>query len=235
MAKPTSVVFLETLVLVNADFSQRAEVTPAQYQWVPSPQGGVERVMLDRLGGERARATSFVRYAPGSIFPSHQHPGGEEILVLSGRFCDDDSGYPAGWYLRNPPGSAHQPSSPEGAIIFVKLWQMAPTEKNHIRIDTRDPANWWYEAGREVCQLFSNDSERTSLQRLAPGTSVFDGPVAGAELVIVEGSIVEADCRYESGSWIRLPNGTDARISAGAQGATIYLKTGHLAEAVEGA
>lgn len=222
-------------MLVNADFSQRAVVAPAQYQWVPSPQGGVDRVMLDRLGGEHARATSFVRYAPGSNFPSHRHPGGEEILVLSGRFCEDDTGYPAGWYLRNPPGSAHQPSCPEGAVIFVKLWQMAPTEKGHVRIDTRDQANWRREVGREVCLLFSGDSEQSSLQRLDPGASVLDGTAGGAELLIVEGSIVEADRRYESGTWIRLPNGADARMSAGTQGATIYLKTGHLAGAIAGA
>ena len=58
-------------------------VRPNDYQRVKSPGGEVERVMLDRIGGETARATSLVRYAPQSIFPEHQHPLGEEILVLS--------------------------------------------------------------------------------------------------------------------------------------------------------
>ncbi|MDQ6191113.1 cupin domain-containing protein [Klebsiella pneumoniae] len=40
--------------------------------------------MLDRIGGEQARATSLVRYLPQTSFPEHQHPGGEEILVLEG-------------------------------------------------------------------------------------------------------------------------------------------------------
>lgn len=40
--------------------------------------------MLDRIGGEQARATSTVRYLPQTSFPEHQHPGGEEILVLEG-------------------------------------------------------------------------------------------------------------------------------------------------------
>ena len=44
-------------MLVNPDFSSRASLTPDDYQWVASPQPGVERVMLDRLGGEKARAT----------------------------------------------------------------------------------------------------------------------------------------------------------------------------------
>lgn len=216
-------------MLVNADFSQRVIARPAQYRWVSSPQRGVERVMLDRLGGERARATSFVRYAPGSSFPFHQHPGGEEILVLAGTFCEGESAYPAGWYLRNPPGSSHQPSSPEGAVIFVKLWQMELTEKDLVRIDTRDPSNWSHEDGRDVCRLFSDGSEQTSLQRLEPGLSVVEGHDAGAEVLILEGSIVEADCSYESGTWIRVPDDAVARMFAGAQGATIYLKTGHLA------
>ena len=43
---------------VNADFAQRASITSEQYQWVASPQGGVERMMLDRLGAEKARAVA---------------------------------------------------------------------------------------------------------------------------------------------------------------------------------
>ena len=120
---------------INADFSLRASVTPDAYRWVPSPQAGVERVMLDRVGAEIARATSIVRYAPQSSFPAHQHPGGEEILVLAGTFSDETQDYPAGWYLRNPPGSSHRPSSREGATIFVKLWQFDPADRTAVTIN----------------------------------------------------------------------------------------------------
>ncbi|MET0721324.1 MAG: cupin domain-containing protein, partial [Tardiphaga sp.] len=54
---------------INADFSKRAAVHPAQSDWVRSPTPGVERRMLDRIGDEVARATSIVRYAPDSAFP----------------------------------------------------------------------------------------------------------------------------------------------------------------------
>ena len=67
---------------INADFSQRVVVHAAQLPWVPSPMAGVERRMLDRIGDEVARATSIVRYAPGSQFSPHTHGGGEEFLVL---------------------------------------------------------------------------------------------------------------------------------------------------------
>ena len=99
-------------MILHADFSRRATVPAQAHHWVPSPQPGELRMMLDRLGGEHARATSLVRYAPGSVFPPHGHPGGEEILVLDGTFSDASGSYGAGWYLRNPPGSAHQPASP---------------------------------------------------------------------------------------------------------------------------
>ena len=82
-------------MLIHADFSQRATVTPDQHEWVPSPMAGVDRVMLDRVGEEKARATSLVRYAPDSHFPRHSHPGGEEIFVLSGTFSDEHGHYPA--------------------------------------------------------------------------------------------------------------------------------------------
>ncbi|WP_116384260.1 cupin domain-containing protein [Cupriavidus taiwanensis] len=216
-------------MLVNADFSLRAVVTPRQYHWTPSPQPGVERVMLDRLGGEKARATSVVRYAPNSCFPRHPHPGGEEILVLSGTFSEGQAHYPAGWYLRSPPGSSHQPSSGEGAVIFVKLWQMQPSESQLVRIDTRDESRWTVRNGRESCLLFADDIEHVSLERVPAGASVFNGHVEGVELLVLGGGLRERGQEYERGSWLRLPPGTYPDLVADVFGACVYLKTGHLA------
>lgn len=215
-------------MLINADLSRRVTVAPQQYQWLPSPQGGVERMMLDRVGAEKARATSIVRYAPASYFPHHLHPGGEEILVLSGTFSEGDEHYPAGWYLRNPPGSSHQPSSCEGAIIFVKLGQMPPDEKRRVRIDTNDPSAWQRERGREICPLFSDAVEQVCLRKLAPGEPLFDERVNYAELLVLAGDVIAAGRSYERDSWIRLPEGDYPEIAAGVHGATIYLKTSRM-------
>lgn len=217
-------------MLINADFSRRAIVAPHQYQWVASPQCGIERVMLDRVGAEKARATSIVRYAPDSYFPRHLHPGGEEILVLSGTFSEGSEHYPAGWYLRNPPGSSHQPSSDEGAIIFVKLQQMSPHEQRRVRIDTRDPATWQRQGDREVCPLFAGESEQASLQRFAPDAALFAEPADNVELLVLVGDLMVGDHPYERGSWMRLPASELPKLTAGAQGTTVYLKTGHLAD-----
>ena len=74
---------------LNADFSKRVAVHAARMPWVASPMPGVDRRMLDRIGEEVARATSIVRYAPGSHFSPHTHGGGEEFLVLEGVFTDE--------------------------------------------------------------------------------------------------------------------------------------------------
>lgn len=218
-----------TIMLINADFTRRAIVASRQRQWVGSPQSGVERVMLDRVGAEKARATSIVRYAPESNFPHHPHPGGEEIFVLSGTFSEGDKHYPAGWYLRNPPGSSHQPYSAEGAVIFVKLQQMQGVEQAHVRIDTRDPAAWHREGCREVCVLFSDNTEQVYLQRLAAREAIFEEPLNGAEVLVLADNVTLDGQVYERGSWLRLPVGESANLYAGDQGATVYLKTGHLA------
>ena len=220
-------------MLINAEFSCRAALAPEHYQWVQSPQNGVERVMLDRVGAEKARATSIVRYAPESNFPHHLHPGGEEILVLSGTFSADNSDYPAGWYLRNPPTSGHQPYSHEGAVIFVKLWQMTVDETRHVAIDTNDADNWQEQGGREVCYLYSDAKEQVSLQRIDAGEALFtDIIVGGAELLVLEGTLIEAGQSYQRGGWIRLPVDATSQITAGENGATVYLKTGHLSQII---
>lgn len=218
---------------VNADFSCRACMNSNDYQWVLSPQNEVERVMLDRCGGEQTRATSLVRYRPGANFPRHMHPGGEEILVLAGVFSDEEGNYRQGFYLRNPPGSSHGPFSQEGALIFVKLWQMAPDEQRHVRIDTRDPAAWRIEGEKEVCLLFQSTSEKVELQRLRPSTSFQSESEAGAEFLVLDGEVLTDSSRFESGSWWRLPPGDRLNFVAGHDGATLYSKTGHLSSMLE--
>src|SRR5262244_2834830 len=121
---------------LNADFNQRVVSHRADATWVPSPLPGVDRRMLDRIGGEVARATSVVRYAPHSQFSSHTHGGGEEFLVLDGVFQDEHGDYPACTYVRNPPTSSHTPGSEPGCTIFVKLWQFDPDDRTPVRIET---------------------------------------------------------------------------------------------------
>lgn len=224
-------------MLLNADFSRRVVIDTGSQPWVPSPQAGVERRMLDRIGDEKARATSIVRYAPASSYPAHPHPGGEEIFVLSGTFVDDGTPHPAGSYLRNPPGSAHQPASPEGAVIFVKLWQMDEAEREAVRIDTRGPSLWRRGLDRSVCPLFDGFGEQVCIVKLDARAPLLTENDAGAEVLLLDGTLCErwpdaAERAHAnplaSGSWLRLPPGDGLHLEAGDQGARLYLKTGHL-------
>ena len=48
-------------MFIHADFSQPVIIKPEDYHWVKSPGGEVDRMMLDRIGDEKARATSLVK------------------------------------------------------------------------------------------------------------------------------------------------------------------------------
>jgi quercetin dioxygenase-like cupin family protein len=61
-------------------------VVTHQVPWQPSPRAGVWRTPLAREEAEWEHATSIVRYDPGASFPMHDHPLGEEILILEGTF-----------------------------------------------------------------------------------------------------------------------------------------------------
>ena len=121
---------------LNADFSERVLIHSDQTEWQASPMQGVSRRMLDRIGGEVARATTIVRYAPNSHFSAHTHTGGEEFIVLDGVFQDEHGDYPTGTYVRNPPTTSHTPGAAQGCTIFVKLWQFDPADRTPEVIDT---------------------------------------------------------------------------------------------------
>ena len=96
---------------LNADFSERLVVDSQTLDWHASPSPLVHRRLLERVGGEVARATSIVRYAPGAKFDAHRHELGEEIFVLEGMLSDEAGNYGPGTYLKNPLGSSHAPFS----------------------------------------------------------------------------------------------------------------------------
>jgi anti-sigma factor ChrR (cupin superfamily) len=214
---------------LHADLSQRALLDSHALAWTPSPMAGVERRLLDRRGGEVARATSIVRYAPGSHFARHSHGGGEEILVLEGTFSDDLGHHPAGSYLRNPVGSSHAPFSEGGCTILVKLRQMHPADQQHVAIDTRSAA--WVPGlvpGLAVMPLHAFGSEHVALVRWAAGTHfACHGHPGGEEILVLDGVFEDEHGTYPAGSWLRNPPGSVHKPWSTA-GCTIWVKTGHL-------
>lgn len=216
---------------LNANFSQRAVVLPEHYEWVPSPMAGVDRMMLDRVGEEVARATSIVRYQPNSEFPSHNHDGGEEIFVLEGEFADEHGRYPVGSYLRNPVGTAHAPKvGLEGATIFVKLHQFDVHDQHQLVINT-DDSQWLpgQVEGLSVLPLHDYEGEHVALVRWAPNTQFSQhAHFGGEEILVLEGTFHDEHGSYPKGSWIRSPHMSRHCPFTKEDGALIYVKVGHL-------
>lgn len=212
---------------LNADFSQRVLIHSEDMPWQTSPMPGVDRRMLDRIGDEVARATSIVRYAPGSKFSAHTHTGGEEFIVLEGVFQDEHGDYPAGTYVRNPPTTSHTPGAKDGCTIFVKLWQFDAEDRNQFRKEMKsDLANSG--DGISAQLLHEDDRETVRFVTLAPGTSLDETPQGGAELLMISGEVAEGPDTLGKGAWLRLPEGAPMHITAGNAGATVWIKTGHL-------
>jgi len=205
---------------VNSDFSVPVTIHKKERKWVASPAGGVERCMLDRVGGEVARATSLVRFAAGSSFPTHTHDGGEEYLVLEGTFSDETGDFPAGTYVRNPIGTSHAPHTEEGCTIFVKLHQFAPNDKAHFKTSVHEGSAELHRTAEETVQIVELNSDE-AFQLDAQG---------GAEFLVLAGSALLNGTHMDEGSWSRQPKETPCVASAQEDGTKLWIKSGHLTQ-----
>ncbi|MEP3439844.1 MAG: cupin domain-containing protein [Sulfitobacter sp.] len=215
---------------LNADFKERVVVHSEKVEWLASPMPGVDRRMLDRIGGEVARATTIVRYAPNSKFSAHTHTGGEEFIVLDGVFQDEHGDFPEGTYVRNPPTTSHTPGSDEGCTIFVKLWQFDMDDRTQFRKDMAEelgsPTN-----GVATAELHRDDQEVVTYHHVDAGAVLANSDAGGIEMLVISGSVTEGGDTLGKGAWLRLPEGQPLSATAGADGAKLWIKTGHLAHA----
>lgn len=213
---------------IRADFNQKALVVPSAANWVPSPQPGVDRLMLDRIGGEIARATSLVRFGPSSFFPHHVHGGGEEFFVIEGELSDENGSYPEGIYLRDPIGSEHTPCTKQGCIIFVKLWQFSPQDTSRLVIDTTSQCWENLAEGVSVQHLHEFAGVSTFLLKIAPCQKyVRDLHIDGEETFVLKGSFSDEAGFYAARTWMRDPGGA-SQTCYSEEGCTLFVKRGHL-------
>ena len=215
-------------LLLNMDFDRVALSLAQDQEWVQSPSDGVSRVHLEREAEESGHTTSFVRFAPGSYFPPHIHPLGEEIYVIDGVFSDEHGDYPAGTYLRNPPGSAHTPFTEQGCTLFVKLDQFKPGDSGRVVLRPEDQS-WDPGLGNlRVCPLHSYEGENTALVYW-PKNEVFQKHThyGGEEIVILKGRFIDEHGEYPEGSWIRSPH-MSVHFPYVKEATLILVKVGHL-------
>ena len=216
---------------LHVDRLKRAVVRAGDLAWTQSPQPGVERKMLERDGGEVARATSLVRFAPGHQFPEHGHGGGEEFFVLDGIFCDEHGVFPKGTYVRNPIGTRHAPSSPDGCVILVKLMQMTDPNESTLVIDT-NAGKWTRGDVADIVHqpLFESRTcmEKVRIERWKPGAA--SSPLTfpdGAEYFVLEGQLEDDHGTYPEWTWLRLP-AKSIHTPRSESGCTLWIKQGHL-------
>lgn len=217
---------------INGDLSVRVVVDTAAMDWSPSPSGSVWRKRVHLVGpAESGQVTSIVRYEPNSAFHAHDHPDGEEILVLDGVFSDEHGDWPAGTYLLNPEGFRHAPFSKAGCVLFVKLRQYAGRDRRHVVIDT-NRVDWQSSgtAGIRCKPLYEQDgfTDRVRLEHWAPGTEPGGVEFAdGAELFVLDGDFEVGSGHYSGACWLRFPSGAHCRPRTKA-GCTLYVKRGGL-------
>ena len=190
--------------MLNMDFDRRVMIDTNRQDWQPSPMPGVWRKPLAREDAERGHTTSIVRFDPGSYFSRHEHPLGEEILVLEGTFSDEHGDYGPGTYFRNPPGSGHTPYSKDGCVLLVKLDQFAPEDIDPVRIDTRNTP-WLPGLGRlEVMPLHDFRGEQVALVKWPAGERFQPHRHhGGEEIFVLSGEFRDEFGSYPAGSWLR--------------------------------
>lgn len=178
---------------LNGDLSARVVVDTTTMEWTASPSGTVWRKRVHRVGpAESGQVTSVVRYQPDASFPAHDHPEGEEILVLDGVFSDEHGDWPAGTYLLNPEGFRHAPFSKPGCTLLVKLRQFPGLDREHHVIDTLAMA--WQDTetpGVHIKPLYAQPGfeDEVVLERWSGGVS--PGPRAypgGVEYFVIDGA-----------------------------------------------
>jgi anti-sigma factor ChrR (cupin superfamily) len=214
--------------MLNMNFAERVVINTNDADWLDSPMPGVARKPLAREDAERGHATSIVRYEAGASFSEHDHPLGEEILVLDGVFSDYTGDYRAGTYFRNPEGFRHAPFSKEGCVLLVKLHQFQITDTAHVVVDTNTAA--WHDGhgGLKVMPLHQHQGEHVALVKW-PANEHFQKHthVGGEEIYVISGEFIDEHGRYPAGTWIRSPH-MSVHNPWVQQETLIWVKTGHL-------
>jgi hypothetical protein len=216
-----------------ADLSQPANVNANELDWVPSPLAGVDRRMLDRIGDEVARATTIVRYQPNSFFSPHSHTNGEEYYVLEGVFSDESGDYPAGYYVRNPDGSLHQPFTKEGCRIYVKLRQMDSEDQTYVTTNTLDQTITKID-DVTTRHLHKFNTEEVMIRELQQDQTYTELSDSGLEILVLSGKIKVADdasdeeqtCNIEH--WLRWPGHQSIALTAVSNDVRLLVKKNHL-------
>ncbi|CAD7923683.1 unnamed protein product [Amoebophrya sp. A120] len=240
---------------LNTEKTKTVLVRTSDQEWLTtSLSSGVARRLIERKGGDIARATTVVKFGPDQTFPPHTHTGGEEFIVLDGHWRDKYGVFPKYTYIRNFIGSEHAPFiGSDGCKIMVKLCQMHPTggkpakEPEHkawtgltaakVKAEGKQVAEIGGACVYHELELFSNGLETVKIMVLPKGQTSIHLPVPknGQELFVVDGKMNSSLGEHNVDSWARLTEeklgkGGKLKVNTSASPCDVYLwsKEGHL-------
>eukprot|EP01059_Diplonema_ambulator_P005923 TRINITY_DN15691_c0_g1_i2.p1 TRINITY_DN15691_c0_g1~~TRINITY_DN15691_c0_g1_i2.p1 ORF type:complete len:319 (+),score=52.63 TRINITY_DN15691_c0_g1_i2:568-1524(+) len=218
---------------LNSDLSKGVVVESGSVEWVGSQMKGVERRMLERKGDEVAVCATIVKYERESYYDEHGHDEGEEFLVLEGIFSDNYGDFPAGTYVRNPPGSRHKPHTKDGCTIFVRLRQFQPDDQSFTRTNILESTDWepTPTAGVTALPLHKYGSETVSIVKIAPQAAFTTTADRIEELLVIAGAFTlkvgdAPPTPHPPLTWMRHPAGTPVTITASDNEVTVLRREG---------
>lgn len=250
---PIPFAWLGTALPRNDDFGRRVVEIDDDDAWQPTGIDGLDVRWLERVGGPAdARVAVLLRQRdPDHPVPLPVEPGSEYFL-LAGEAVLDDRGWHAGLYLREPPRAAATPDRPpvalslaassrdgaaatRRAVMYVAHGHLRATDGEQRIINSRDEAHWLPGPvdGTQVLPIHGHGTANVMLVRWYAEVAFQPrlDPL-GEEVLVLEGSLSDAEGRYPAGSWIRNPVPAWQSWSA-APGTVVLYKSGHFATPVD--
>jgi hypothetical protein len=115
---------------------------------------------------------------------------------------------------------------------MVKLGQFQADDRTFVHIDTNkiDSVPDRNRQGVRVTPLYKDQYENVRVEHWDADTTIELITDGGAELFVLNGSFNESGDELVKNSWLRLPLNYKASFQAGADGAKVWIKTGHLTD-----
>jgi hypothetical protein len=176
-----------------------------------------------------SRFTGLVHLPEGAQLPADPLRPGLEILVCEGRIAFNGVSLGRLGYARRPPGADPALTAQTDALIFVKRGHIPAEDRVEIILEPR-PTLWrsGLEGALWTLLLHHHAGIAVSLMRYQPGsTAGARRPTGGEEILVLDGTLLDARSAYPRGSWLRNPSGS-VHEPYSVEGCLLYLQTGHL-------
>ncbi len=203
---------------LNDNFSLPVIVKTSLYDWSIKNKTEIVRKRLESINVDGPKLTTLVQYPPGLTFKKCSHNRGEEFLVLSGDFSNNNHVYGSGSYVRNPPGTKFTSATRHGCLLLFKTGQFQKMDLTRLTVTRREYDHLWVstgEPGVSRVELHQFLDESVNLYQIRPQCWItFKQCTQGIEVFIYEGLVTVAGVEYTTGTWFRYPPHSQIKIVA---------------------